>query len=134
MKTLSVVHNALYRTSGGRVGGRIKGMPVLLLTTTGRKSGKRRVNPLLYVRDAENVVVVASNGGSASSPAWWLNLEADPSAEIEIGRRRLKVTAQRATGTERDRLWTEFTARYDGYATYATRTERDIPIVVLTPL
>ncbi|MHB8469172.1 MAG: nitroreductase family deazaflavin-dependent oxidoreductase [Gaiellaceae bacterium] len=133
MKTLSAAHTALYRASGGRSGGSIQGMPVLLLTTTGRKSGKRRVTPLLYVRDGCDIVVVASNGGSDSSPAWWLNLRSDPAAEIEIGRTRTRAVARKATLDQRDRLWQEFTTGYAGYARYATRTAREIPVVVLTP-
>jgi deazaflavin-dependent oxidoreductase (nitroreductase family) len=133
MKTIGATHNAVYRTSGGRIGGKFQGMPVLLLTTTGRKSGKSRTTPLLFVREGDNVIVVASNGGSDSFPSWWLNLRSNPAAEIEIGRERTRVTARKASAEERARLWPEFTSRYSGYAKYATRTERVIPVVILEP-
>jgi deazaflavin-dependent oxidoreductase (nitroreductase family) len=134
MKTVGVTHNAVYRTSGGRVGGKIQGMPVLLLTTTGRKSGKSRTTPLLFVRDGDTVVIVASNGGSDSFPSWWFNLQSEPAAEIEIGPEHTRVTAREASPEERARLWPEFTSRYQGYAKYATRTERVIPVVILAPV
>ena len=133
MKLVSATHNALYRASRGRIGGRLVGMPVLLLTTKGRRSGKLRVIPLLFLRDGETIVVVASNGGSDYVPAWWLNLRSDPDAEIEIGRRRSRVTAREASAEERERLWPEFTSRFSGYADYARRTAREIPVVMLEP-
>ena len=114
MKSVSATHNAVYRASRGRIGGRLVGMPVLLLTTRGRRSGKSRVIPLLYLRDGEAVVVVASNGGSDYVPAWWLNLQSNRDAEIEIGRHRSRVTAREASAEERDRLWPEFTSRFSG--------------------
>jgi deazaflavin-dependent oxidoreductase (nitroreductase family) len=113
--------------------GSIQGVPVLLLSTTGRKSGKRRVTPLLYVADGDRIVVVASNGGSDRHPAWWLNICAEPAVEVEIGRTKTAMTARRASAEERTRLWAEFTSRYAGYARYAARTAREIPVVVLTP-
>ena len=85
MKTMSAPPRAVYRASGGRIAGSIRGVPVLLLTTKGRKSGKRRVTPLLYVADGDRIVVVASNGGSDRSPAWWLNISSDPAVEVETG-------------------------------------------------
>ncbi len=84
------LHSSVYRATGGKVGGRLLGSPVLLLTTTGRKSGRPRTIPLLYLRDGENLVVVASNGGTAGDPAWWLNLMADPEANVEVGGRKLR--------------------------------------------
>jgi deazaflavin-dependent oxidoreductase (nitroreductase family) len=133
LKTIGAVHRAVYRASGGRIAGSIQGVPVLLLTTRGRKTGKRRVTPLLYVADGERIVVVASNGGSDKSPAWWLNICSEPAVEVEIGRRTIAMTASKASAEERARLWPEFTSRYAGYATYAARTAREIPVVVLTP-
>jgi deazaflavin-dependent oxidoreductase (nitroreductase family) len=133
MKTMSSTHNALYRASGGRIGGRMQGMPVLLLNTTGRRSGKSRTTPLLYIRDDATFVVVGSNGGSSYVPAWWLNLRSSPEAEIEVGREHIRITARKASPDERARLWPEFTSRYAGYAKYATRTEREIPVVILVP-
>ena len=95
------------------------------------KSGKSRTTPLLYVRDGAAVAVVGSNGGSNYSPAWWLNLQSDPHAEVEIGRARTRVTARRASPEEHVRLWAGFTAGYPGYARYATKTAREIPVVIL---
>jgi deazaflavin-dependent oxidoreductase (nitroreductase family) len=133
MKTMSGIHRTLYRASGGRIGSRMMGMPVLLLTTTGRRSGKSRTTPLLHVRDGNAFVVVGSNGGSDYTPAWWLNLQRNPNAEIELGRDRTRVTARKASPEERARLWPEFTSRNPGYANYATKTTREIPVVLLEP-
>ena len=132
LKTVGAVHRSVYRASGGRIAGSIQGVPVLLLTTKGRKSGKRRVTPLLFVRDGDRVVVVASNGGSDRHPAWWLNICSDPAVEVEIGRTKTAMTARKASPDERARLWPEFTSRYAGYAKYAARTAREIPVVVLS--
>ena len=134
MKTLTATHNGIYRASDGRIGGRMNGMPVLLLTTRGRRSGKPRTTPLLYVRAAENLVVVASNGGSDYVPAWWLNLSSDPEAGVVLGRRQILVKARKASPEERARLWPEFVAMFSGYAKYEARTEREIPVVILEPL
>jgi deazaflavin-dependent oxidoreductase (nitroreductase family) len=133
MKSISQAHSALYRASGGRIGSRLVGMPVLLLTTTGRKSGKPRTTPLLYVRDGAAFVVVASNGGSDFFPSWWLNLQNNPQAEVKIGRARSGVTARKASPAERARLWAAFTAGFSGYAKYAAKTAREIPVVMLEP-
>jgi deazaflavin-dependent oxidoreductase (nitroreductase family) len=133
MKGMSQTHNAVYRASGGRIGSRLKGMPVLLLTTTGRRSGRLRTTPLLHLRDGEAFVVVASNGGSDSFPAWWLNLRTNPQAEVEIGREHTLVTARKASPAERGRLWPAFTSAYEGYGRYAARTTREIPVVMLEP-
>ena len=133
MKAASGAHAALYRASSGRIGGRMARMPVLLLTTTGRRTGKSRTTPLLFVRDGDAFVVVGSNGGSDYVPAWWLNLRSDPDAEVEIERGRIRVVARKASPGERARLWPEFTSRYAGYATYAARTKREIPVVILEP-
>ena len=133
MKSISGTHNAVYRVSGGRIGGRIKGLPVLLLITRGRRSGKSRTIPLLYIRDGETMVVVGSNGGSDYVPAWWLNLRAHPDAEVEIGRKRTPVTAREASPAEHARLWPEFTSHFSGYAEYAKRAAREIPVVMLEP-
>ena len=133
MKSISATHNAVYRLSGGRIGGGIKGLPVLLLITRGRRSGKSRTIPLLYIREGDAMVVVGSNGGSDYVPAWWLNLRANPDAEVEIGRERTPVTARKAYPAERARLWPEFTAHFSGYAEYAKRAAREISVVMLEP-
>jgi deazaflavin-dependent oxidoreductase (nitroreductase family) len=128
---LGALHRLLYRVSGGRVGGRVWDLPVVLLTTTGRRSGKRRTVPLCSFRDGDDVVVIASYGGLDQPPAWWLNLEANPHAELQEGRTRRLVTARNAGPGERERLWAEVTSRAPGYLEYERRTAREIPVVIL---
>jgi F420H(2)-dependent quinone reductase len=128
---LGALHRLLYRVSGGRVGGRVWDLPVVLLTTTGRRSGKRRTVPLCSFRDGDDVVVIASYGGLDQPPAWWLNLEANPHAELQDGRTRRLVTARNAGPGERERLWAEVTSRAPGYLEYECRTAREIPVVIL---
>ena len=124
----------VYRASGGRIGGRVrKTAPVLLLTTTGRKSGKPRTLPLLYLEDGGAYVVIASLGGAPKHPAWYLNLQANPAAEIEFGTRKLDVTASTAMPEERARLWPLAVQIYAPYEDYKAKTTREIPIVILTP-
>ena len=125
-------HLALYRASRGRVLGSVAGMPVLLLTTTGRRSGRTRTTPLTFFRDGDEVVLIGSFGGSDRPPAWWLNLQAQPRAMIEIGTTRKAVTARAASAEERERLWAVITGTYSGYARYQQRTARRIPVVLLT--
>ena len=124
----------LYRLSGGRVGGRIAKAPVLLLTTTGRKSGQQRTAPVVYLADGENFVVIGSNAGHNRAPAWSLNLKANPEAEVEVGRRRLPVRARIAEGEERDELWRRHNEQYSGFDEYEARTDRDIAVFVLEPI
>lgn len=134
LKLVSSLHVALFRASGGRIGGRLRGnLPVLLLTTTGRKSGRQRTTPLLYVQDGEEYAIVASVGGAPKHPAWYLNLGDNPDAGIQIGPRRIAVSARTATAEERSRLWRLATEMYAGYDRYQARTTREIPVVVLTP-
>ena len=125
------IHNALYRSSSGVIGGRIGNIPVLLLTTTGRRSGKQRTVPLFYLMDGRNVALVASNGGAVSHPTWWLNLKATPDAWIQIKSIRRRVKAEQASAAEKQRLWPRLTAMYPGYKRYQEITDRDIPVVIL---
>jgi deazaflavin-dependent oxidoreductase (nitroreductase family) len=134
IRALSRVHARAYRMSRGRILDRIAGMPVLLLTTTGRRSGKRRTATLTYFRDGTDLVVIASFGGADLPPAWWLNLQRDPRASVLVGGTTSKVTARAATPEEHDRLWPLVTETYSGYARYQERTARPIPVVLLTPL
>ena len=127
-------HRFLYRVSGGRIGGRVVGMPVLMLTTTGRKSGEPRTNVLTYVPKGRAAVVFASNAGEPRHPAWWLNLAADPHATVQRGQEVMPVVAREAEGEERARLWDEVVRTEAGYAVYAERTTRRIPVVVLEPV
>ena len=110
------------------------GAPVLLLTTTGRKTGRRHTIPLLYLEDGENFVVVASNGGAPRHPAWWSNLRADPEANVEIGGRELRARAQKASPEEKEWLWPRLVAMYGAYENYQRRTDREIPVVILRPV
>lgn len=130
---MGLAHRFVYRATGGRLVGSAAGMPVLLLTTTGRRSGKARTTPLTFFRDGDDIVVIASFGGSDVPPAWWVNLRHDPRATVTIGRHRSGVTARIATEAERDRLWPLITRTYPGYARYQERTARSIPVVLLTP-
>ena len=133
IRAMSRTHGGVYRASGGRLLGRVAGMPVLLLTTTGRESGKPRTAALTYFRDGEDLAVIGSFGGSDLPPAWWLNLQRDPQASVLIGGTTSEVTARAATRAEHDRLWPIVTATHPGYAHYQERTARPIPIVMLTP-
>jgi deazaflavin-dependent oxidoreductase (nitroreductase family) len=133
MKFFSQLHVLLYRASGGRIGGRFKGAPVLLMTTTGRKSGKQRTTPLLYGQDAGRYVVVASVGGAPKHPAWYLNLQSDPAARIRVGSRELGVRAETVPPDDRARLWALMTTLYPQYDDYQAKTSREIPLVTLTP-
>src|SRR5262245_36143213 len=98
------LHRRVYQATGGRLGGRMMGMPVLLLTTTGRRSGERRTNALMYLPEGETCVVIGSNAGEPQHPAWWLNLQADPRATVQRGRQEIAVVAREARGEERARL------------------------------
>ena len=125
-------HRAIYRLSGGRLLDRVAGMPVLLLTTTGRRSGQPRTTPLTYFDVDEGIAIVASNGGEDRPPRWWLNLQAHPRASIERRGERTSVVARQASPAEHARLWPLITGIHPGYAAYARRTARPIPVVVLT--
>jgi deazaflavin-dependent oxidoreductase (nitroreductase family) len=123
----------LYRLSGGRVGGRVSRAPVLLLTTTGRRSGQRRTVPVVYLADGERLVVIGSNAGHEKAPAWSLNLKASPDAEVEIGRERRRVRARVTEGEERADLWRRHNEQYSGFDEYEARTDRDIAVFALDP-
>lgn len=123
----------LYRLSGGRIGGHIAEAPVLLLTTTGRKSGQQRTAPVVYLKEGENLVVIGSNAGHNRTPAWSLNLKANPAAEVEVGREKRQVQARIAEGEERADLWRKHNEQYSGFDEYEARTNRDIALFVLEP-
>jgi F420H(2)-dependent quinone reductase len=132
IKALGRFHATLYRRSRGRLLGSFSGVPVLLLTTTGRRTGKLRTTPLLYFQDGADLVVIASNGGADRAPAWWLNLQRHPQARVTIRGDALAVTAAAASAEAHARLWPEITTAYPGYAGYQRRTTRPIPVVILT--
>lgn len=127
------IHPHLYRWSGGRIGGKVMNLPVLLLTTRGRRSGQPRTKALMYLPDGDAFVVIASVLGEPKHPVWLLNLRAQPQAEVEVGSRRVGVVAHEAEGAERERLWNAVVKRQKDYAEYQERTTRRIPVVVLKP-
>jgi F420H(2)-dependent quinone reductase len=133
-KWVTKLHVAAYRATKGKIGGRLMNSPVLLLLTTGRKSGKERTTPLLFLRDGVNYIMVASNGGTAGDPAWWLNLQKDPEAIVEVGGRTLRVRAEEVKGEEKRRLWTRLVEMYPLYESYQRRTDREIPVILLRPV
>jgi F420H(2)-dependent quinone reductase len=131
IKTLSAIHRGIYSATGGRLGNRIAGMPVLLLTTVGRKTGKRRTSPLTYFEEDGAIVLVASYGGRPHNPAWFENLMAARGGEVTIGNDVQPMHARRATPAERARLWPRIVETYDGYAKYQAKTPREIPLAIL---
>ncbi len=125
-------HAVAYRATRGLVGHRFPGAPpMLLLDHVGTKSGTHRTSPLVYVRDGDDVVIVASKGGHPKHPAWFHNLKANPDATVQIGSERRRVRARVAGPSERGRLWEKAVHTYGGYRGYQERTEREIPLVVL---
>lgn len=125
------LHRFGYRVSGGRIGAKVSGLPVLQLTTTGRKSGQARTVLLTYLEDPRGYIVIASNAGSANDPAWWSNLQSHPHAAVRTGRTLRDVRMTRLDGDERANALDRAVAAYPGYATYATTAGRTIPVVLL---
>lgn len=123
----------VYRATGGRLMGKVNKAPVLLLTTTGRKSGQQRTAPVVYLADGENLVVINTNAGSEKIPAWSLNLTANPEAEVEVGRKRIKVRARVAEGEERADLWRKHNVQYAGFDDYDAKQAREASVIVLEP-
>ena len=133
-RALSAFNVLVYRASGGRLMGHFPGgVEILLLTTKGRKTGKPRTVPLLFLEDGDRFVVVGSKGGAPKDPAWFNNLKAEPRADIELGQRRFSVTAREASPEEKARYWPLLLAIYPPYEAYQTRAGRPIPLMVLTP-
>jgi deazaflavin-dependent oxidoreductase (nitroreductase family) len=122
-----------FHRNEGRVGGIFEGTPLLLLHHTGAKSGGNRVNPVGYLSAGERYVVIASNGGAPANPAWYHNLKAHPSVTIEVGTVTIDVVASEASGEERERLYRTLVERFPQLSEYAQKTERLIPVIVLTP-
>ena len=123
----------VYRLSRGRIGGRVGKGPVLLLTTTGRKSGEPRTAPVLYLADGDRYVVINTNAGNAKTPAWSLNLRADPEAEVEVRGKRTQVRARIAEGEERTELWHKHMEQYSGWDYYEEQLDREPSVFVLEP-
>ena len=128
------LHAALYRLSGGALGRRAFGLPVLVLGHTGAKSGKVRQTSLYYCDDGGNLAVIASKVGAPENPSWYTNLVANPNAKVQIGRQRRPVRARLADEAERARIWQRMASIYPGYDAYQQRTERRIPVVMLEPI
>jgi deazaflavin-dependent oxidoreductase (nitroreductase family) len=122
-----------FRENSGRVGGMFEGMPLLLLHHVGAKSGEERIAPLVYLADGERYVIFASKGGAPENPAWYHNLKAHPETRIEVGEQTLEVVAHEAESEERDRLYTTQAAVAPQFAEYQEKTDRVIPVIVLTP-
>ena len=132
-KNMGRLHTKIYRASGGRIGHKTGPVRNLLLTSTGRRSGEKRTCPLTYLEDNGRYVLIASNGGNEKHPVWYLNLQAQPRATVEVGPKKLDVVASTASGEERARLWSAAVRMNPQYATYEGITPRQIPVVVLTP-
>jgi deazaflavin-dependent oxidoreductase (nitroreductase family) len=141
IKLMSQVNTAVYRWTGGLLGSTWRvgsafpwGIPVLLLTTIGRKSGQPRTLPLLFIEEGDRVIIVASKGGLPSEPLWYKNLVANPECDVQIKRRKMKMSARTASPDEREALWPKLVAHYPDFASYATWTDRIIPVVILEPI
>jgi len=132
MKTMNAIHRGLLKISGGKAGWRVSDMPVLELTTIGRKTGQSRTTPLLYAQVGSDWVVTASNWGQPHHPSWSTNLIANPDASIEVGRQRVDVYATLTGGPEREQLWAAVTQVWPAYDTYAERSGRDLRVFRLT--
>ncbi len=133
LRTVGTLHRSLYQWSGGRVGSNLRGRPVLLLTTTGRNTGRERTWPLCYFTAGDVVVLVASAAGDHRHPAWYRNLVANPKVVVQVGQRRLRMVARTAEKSERVRLWKRVLRHFPMCAAYQRRTSRDIPVVLLHP-
>jgi deazaflavin-dependent oxidoreductase (nitroreductase family) len=123
----------IYKVSNGKLGGRFQNAPVALLTTTGRKTGEPRVSPLLYLREGNRVILVASRGGSDKHPLWYLNLKANPKVSVQIKDEVLQLQARDATEAEREEYWPKLDAMYPSFGDYRSWTDRVIPVVICDP-
>ena len=133
-KWMSRIHTFLYRRGGGEgLGTTFQKIPVALLTTIGRKTGQPRVSPLLFLRDGNRIVLVASQGGRTNNPMWYLNLKANPKVTVQIKKDVLKLTARDATEAERAQYWPQLVAMYSSFDDYQSWTDRVIPVVICDP-
>ena len=134
IKWMSKANTFVYQKTGGRIGGKfLQGAPVALLTTTGRKTGEPRVSPLLFWREGNRIVLIASQGGAANNPMWYLNLKANPKVSIQIKDEVLHLTARDATEEERAHYWPKMSGMYSSFDDYQSWTDRVIPVVICDP-
>lgn len=131
LRVISRVHTLLYRASGGRFTYSLLGRGMLLLTTIGRKSGRPYTTPLQYFKDGDDIIIVGSNAANERHADWWLNLLADPEAQVQIKRKTRRMRADEVLGEERERLWPRLVEWYPSYGKYQQRTDRRIPVVKL---
>ncbi len=131
VKLLTITHLFLYRVTGGLVGNRIAGMPVILLTTVGVRSGKPRTIPITYIMDGGDYILTASNGGSNKNPSWFLNLQKNPDVVIRVRHKKLNAVATQVDRTSKARLWAQLISLSPFYSNYQARTSREIPMVRL---
>ncbi len=132
-KNLSTLHRLLFRATRGRIGRRLVNNDMLLLTTTGRASGTPHTVPLLYLEDGDELIVIASWGGRPDNPQWYQNLVADPRVIVQIRGKRSNAVAETAPPKRRSLLWPRVLEAYDGYAQYQSKTDREIPVVIVRP-
>lgn len=128
---LSRLHVIVYRGTGGIVGGRIAGTQILLLTTIGRKTGQPRTTPVAYLNNGYSMFIIGGAAGAAKHPDWWLNLRAQPQAQIQVGWQKLQVSAAPATAEEQQRLWARYPAQQALFDSMRQQVSREIPVVVL---
>jgi F420H(2)-dependent quinone reductase len=134
LKFAMSIYVFLYRLTRGAIGGQMSGLKVLLLTTTGRKTGQPRTTPLGYFKQEGNFVLIASNGGADQNPAWFYNLKSNPRVAIQIGNTQMAVQAEQAGSEKREQLWSELVKMAPAYRQYTQRTKREIPMVILQPI
>ena len=134
IKWMSRANTWIYQKTDGKLGGKfLKGAPVALLTTTGRKTGEPRVSPLLFMREGNRIVLIASQGGAATNPMWYLNLKANPSVSVQIKDEVLNLIARDATEEERAHYWPKMASMYSSFDDYQSWTDRVIPVVICDP-
>lgn len=128
-----IVQTFVFRLTHGKGMAFMRGMPILLLNSVGRKTGKKRTTPLMYLRDGDNYVIIASNNGSDKHPAWFHNIKNSPQVEIEVPGKRIEVSPSVASESEKERLWSQLIAKAPFYEGYRKGTERSIPLIILQP-
>jgi F420H(2)-dependent quinone reductase len=133
LKVVLSIYIFLYRLTSGAIGGRMAGLQVLLLTTTGRKTGQPRTTPLGYFKQDGSFVVIASNGGADQNPAWFYNLKSNPQVTLQIGNKHLAAKAEVVDADKRGQMWAELVKMAPAYEHYTTRTKREIPMIILHP-